>query len=95
MTSSEHKAFKKKLFPKKAKHCAECDTRIGTSTSKRRHIAFAKKHHNGDVSVHAYQLCEPCAEYLLAEKMHMVPNLHKDMQQADLLALGQHVGGMQ
>lgn len=98
MTPSQHKAFKKKLFPKKAKNCAECSTRIGVSGSKRRHITAVRKLRTtqGDfVSFDAFQLCEQCAENFLADKWHLLPNVCKDVQHSDLLAFGGHVGGMQ
>ena len=98
MTPTQHKAFKKKLFPKKAKHCAECSTRIGVSGSKRRHITAVRKLRTtqGDfVSFDAYQLCESCAQNFLANKWCLLPSVRKDIQKSDLLAFGGHVGGMQ
>lgn len=98
MTPSQHKAFKKKLFPKKAKNCAECSTRIGVSGSKRRHISAVRKLHTeqGDVvSFDAYQLCQSCAQNFLAQKWCLLPNVCTDIQRSDLLAFGGHAGGMQ
>lgn len=98
MTPLQHKAFKRQLFPNKAKHCAECSTRIGVSGSKRRHIAAARNlqtTQGGVVSFDAFQLCESCAQNFLADKWHLLPNVCKEIRQSDLLVFGGHAGGMQ
>lgn len=79
---------------KDKKQCAECKTRIGTRTSPRRRIAGVRKS-DGKTSMHAYALCNSCAENLLGQRWYMLPNVCTDMNQVANLYHGEHVGGVQ
>ena len=79
---------------KDKKHCAECKTRIGTRTSPRRRIAGVRKS-DGKASMHAYALCNSCAENLLAQRWYMLPVVSAEIAQVMHLYHSPHVGGVQ
>ena len=95
---AQRQAFIAKFFPVAAKHCNECKKRIGTKKSPRRRIATLEEFGSAKgraLDVGAYQLCVTCAENLLAQKMHLLPNIVQGAKQAQELYSAQAVGGVQ
>jgi len=93
LTKRDHEQFKAKMFPVKEKQCAECSRRL-TDRNRKRMVIF----HDpapGMRAVTGYQLCRQCAGFLQMKEMHRLPNIIREIAEADFLTVGQTVGGVQ
>lgn len=86
-------SMEKAFFSEKLTSCFECKTPINDKT--RRRIVVVEYIQQSHLSLVGYQVCNPCAEKLLAKQMHELGRISKDMMQANALTMGGTVGGIQ
>lgn len=82
-----------KLFPEKKAECAECRRNLNKRNRKRMVIFHDPA--PGMRAVTGYQLCRQCAGFLQMKEMHRLPNIIREIAEADFLTVGQTVGGVQ
>ena len=86
-------SLERTFFSKKQTSCFECKTSINDKT--RRRIVVVEHNPQTHLGLVGYQVCNPCAEKLLAKQMHRLKTIPKDMAQANALSQGGTVGGVQ